>query len=114
MAQFITVQGRLKLLVNGEGFSFHSKFRSVGSHKRKVKFIGSSSSYLSGKTNRCKVALSSFSNGSVHDEGDLDHDDYEFENDSLACFRGLVLDLSYRSLLQYLLSFSLLLCIARI
>lgn len=120
MAQF-TVQGRLKLFLNGEGFSFpleqkdpfHYKFRSVKSQKRKVRRIGFCSSYSSSKANPCNAEeLFTFGNGSVYDEDYSDQDDYEFQNDSLACFRGLVLDISYRSL-QYLFSY-LLLCIWRI
>ncbi|KAI9093637.1 hypothetical protein K1719_027086 [Acacia pycnantha] len=106
MAQF-TTHGRLKTLFNGEGFSFpseqkdpfHFKFRSTHSRELKVRCIGSFSSYSSRKSNRCNAkALPSptFSNGSVHVEDYPDRDDYEFENDSLASFRGLVLDVSYR------------------
>lgn len=123
MSRF-TTHGRLKTLFNGEGFSFpseqkdpfHFKFRSTQSCELKVRCTGSFSSYPSRKSNRCNAkALPSptFSNGSVHVEDYPDRDDYEFVNDSLASFRGLVLDVSYRSLLQYLL-YCLLFCISRI
>ncbi|XP_054806002.1 uncharacterized protein LOC129308703 isoform X1 [Prosopis cineraria] len=106
MAQF-TTHGRLKTPFNGEGFSvpleqkdpFHFKFRSIQSRELKVRRISSFSLYPSRKRNRCNaeaLAGPTSSNGSVHDDDYPDHDDYEFENDSLVSFRGLVLDVSYR------------------
>ncbi|KAI4350375.1 hypothetical protein L6164_004836 [Bauhinia variegata] len=107
MAQF-TTQGRLKLLFNGEGVSsrlelkdpFHCKLRSIQSHKRRLRYFGSSgrlhySSSLSGQTNRCNAEANLTGSGEgVYDEDDSDLD--AFENDDLSCFRGLVLDISYR------------------
>ncbi|KAK7286532.1 hypothetical protein RJT34_21590 [Clitoria ternatea] len=119
MAQF-TTQGRLKMLFNGEGVSsflehkdpFHYKCRSVQTHKRRTRYIGSSRIYyassMSSKTIRCNAeARPSTGNGSLHDEYDDDNeeeeddDDYDddygvYEGDALSCFRGLVLDISYR------------------
>ncbi|XP_028761226.1 uncharacterized protein LOC114719840 isoform X2 [Neltuma alba] len=104
MAQFAT-QGSLKLLFNGEGVSsllehrdpFHYKFRSIQTHRRRLGYIGSSgsiyysSSSPSSKSNRCNAEARP--SDCVYDEGDSDD---EFESDNLACFRGLVLDVSYR------------------
>jgi hypothetical protein len=122
MAQFIA-QGRLKLLFNGENVSpflenkdpFQFKCRSVQTHKKRSSFKGSSarfhhasSSYLRSKL-KCYNAEARPSEG-VHDEyeyvfhyddddsdSDSDDDGDVFEGDGLACFRGLVLDISYRS-----------------
>ncbi|CAJ1794004.1 unnamed protein product [Sphenostylis stenocarpa] len=123
MAQF-TTQGRLKLLFNGEGvFSilehkdpFLYKCRSVQTHKRRTRYIGSSAriyyastSSLYNKSNRCNAGpRSTAGNGSVHDEYDDEEeeededddcdeeDDDVFDRDGLSCFRGLVLDIAYR------------------
>lgn len=116
MAQF-TTQGRLKLLFNGEGVSsvlehkdpFLYKCRSVQTHKRRTRYAGSSAriyyastSSLSSKSHRCNAeARHTSGNGSVHDEYDddvEDDDDDVFDRDGLSCFRGLVLDIAYRSL----------------
>lgn len=121
MAQF-TTQGRLKLLLNGEGVSsvlehkdpFLYKCRSVQTHKRRTRYAGSSAriyyastSSLSSKSHRCNAeARHTSGNGSVHDEyddidDDEDEDDDEeeeedvFDRDGLSCFRGLVLDIAY-------------------
>ncbi|KAH1194328.1 hypothetical protein GmHk_19G055151 [Glycine max] len=115
MAQF-TTQGRLKLLLNGEGVSsvlehkdpFLYKCRSVQTHKRRTRYAGSSAriyyastSSLSSKSHRCNAeARHTSGNGSVHDEyddidDDEDEDDEEeeeedvFDRDGLSCFRGL-------------------------
>ncbi|KAK7290616.1 hypothetical protein RIF29_05165 [Crotalaria pallida] len=108
MAQF-TAQGRLKLLFNGEVVScrldhkdpFHC--RSVQTNKRKVMF---SNGYSAGiyfashrnRNNRCNVGARSGSSVlHEYDDGDDDDDDDDvFEDDGLSCFRGLVLDISYR------------------
>lgn len=123
MAQFIT-HGRLKLLFSGEGASlglesrdpFHySKLRSVQTHMRRLRFRRSTTRLFSSSSS--SASLSSSLNKSKHfnaearpdvsdDEGaydeddDVDHAD-EFERDELAGFRGLVLDISYRSLSFY-------------
>ncbi|MED6167788.1 hypothetical protein PIB30_006068 [Stylosanthes scabra] len=124
MAQF-TTHGRLKLLFNGESVSprlghkdpFHYKCRSIQAHRRRLRYIGSSariyrdSSSLRGRTSRCNAKAPHINgNEGVHEEYDDDDDDeheheysYEdgdvddvFEDDGLSCFRGLVLDISYR------------------
>ncbi|KAI9121492.1 hypothetical protein K1719_008525 [Acacia pycnantha] len=106
MAQFAT-QGSLKLLFNGEGVvssllehkdPFHYNFRSIQAHRRRLGYIGSSgsiyyssSSSLSSKSNRCNAEARPLD--CVYES---DSDDDDLESDSLACFRGLVLDVSYR------------------
>ncbi|XP_027349819.1 uncharacterized protein LOC113861293 isoform X1 [Abrus precatorius] len=119
MAQF-TTQGRLKMLFNGEGVPsllehkdpFLYKCRSVQTHKRRTRYMGSSArifnaSSLSSKTKRCNAeARPTACNESVRDEyddnvdvdddDDDDDDDDVFGGDGLSCFRGLVLDISYR------------------
>ncbi|KAK4581496.1 hypothetical protein RGQ29_024932 [Quercus rubra] len=119
MAQFIT-QGRLKLLFsNGEGGSFglepkdpfhYNKLRSVQTHLRRLRFLGftttrfffsSSSSYVNNKSSRTfnlEACLRVSDSEGVYDDdddNDFDHND-ELERDDLSCFRGLVLDISYR------------------
>ncbi|KAL1314404.1 hypothetical protein HN51_041213 [Arachis hypogaea] len=126
MAQF-TTHGRLKLLFNGESVSpclghkdpFHYKCRSIHTHKRRVRYIGSSariyhaSSSHRGRISRCNAKAPRINgNEGVHEEyydndDDEDEDEHEysyedgdvddvFEDDGLSCFRGLVLDISYR------------------
>ncbi|GAU48464.1 hypothetical protein TSUD_324140 [Trifolium subterraneum] len=98
---------------------FHFKCRSLQTHKRRSSYKGSSSfyssarfrhassSYLRSKLN-CYNAEARPSEG-VHDEYEYvfqydsvddsdseDDDDHVFDGDGLACFRGLVLDISYR------------------
>ncbi|OAY44426.1 uncharacterized protein LOC110621020 [Manihot esculenta] len=105
MAQF-TAQGPLKLLFNSDGlhlkllgYGFVGGLRSFQLQKRKLRYIGS----------RSRLYASSFSKKSRHfnaeatltGKADSDSDesedyDGEFETDDLACFRGLVLDISYR------------------
>lgn len=113
MAQF-TAQGRVKSLFNGEGVSFglepkdpfHKLLRSFQPHKRRLRFSGSTTrlySYLSSmnKHNHLTAeARLSAGDESVNRDNEvkLDDDD-EFVTDELACFRGLVLDISYRSIL---------------
>ena len=109
MAQFAT-QGSLKLLLNGEGVTsilehrdplHYNNFRSIRSCRRRLVCIGSSgrvhyssfSSSMSGKWSRCNAEPRP--SDCVYEEDDSDDDD--FENDNLSCFRGLVLDVSYRS-----------------
>ncbi|XP_050244850.1 uncharacterized protein LOC126693034 isoform X2 [Quercus robur] len=121
MAQFIT-QGRLKLLFNnGEGVSFglepkdpfhYNKLRSVQTHLRRLRFLGftttrfffsssSSSSYVNNKSSstfNLEACLRVSDSEGVYDDdddNDFDHND-ELERDDLSCFRGLVLDISYR------------------
>ncbi|KAF7146457.1 hypothetical protein RHSIM_Rhsim04G0087000 [Rhododendron simsii] len=102
MAQF-TVHGRLKPLLNGDGMSisgFEPKATSPpGIHKRRFKFHGSSSPKLYASSGRKfsrfeAEALRRVRNEEIHDDDDEDTD--ELESDELSCFRGLVLDVSYR------------------
>ncbi|KAK4852554.1 hypothetical protein QYF36_024988 [Acer negundo] len=109
MAQF-AAQGRLKLLFNGDGVEsrdpFHYKLvgghglRSNQLHKRKFRFIGSKTKFQSSlnkkKSSQLNVEASlNVSDMGIFDESDEEYDS-ELEMDDLACFRGLVLDISYR------------------
>ena len=104
MAQF-TPQGRLKVLFHGDGAEpkdpIHYKLVSNGSGGLK------SLQVHSGTTRRLYFSYSSLKKGgkfnvkarlNISDKGIYDEEDYdsEFETDDLACFRGLVLDISYR------------------
>ncbi|MBA0816238.1 hypothetical protein Gohar_000926, partial [Gossypium harknessii] len=108
MAQF-TPQGRLRLLFQGDGvepkdpfhyklisnvFGASGKLKSLRVHKSTTgRLYFSSSSMKKGSKFYAKASLN------VNDEGICDEEDYdsEFETDDLASFRGLVLDISYRS-----------------
>ncbi|KAH7571730.1 hypothetical protein JRO89_XS04G0126700 [Xanthoceras sorbifolium] len=130
MAQF-AAQGRLKLLFNGDGVEsrdpFHYKLlghgfgfvvgglRSNRVHKRKFRFIGSKTKVYSSLNNKKWSQLNvegsiNASGKRIFDESDEEYDS-ELEMDDLACFRGLVLDISYRQLLDleygFLLNFDL-------
>lgn len=121
MAQF-AAQGRLKLLYNGDGVSFRVEprdpfgFKLVGiglgvgglkssaqvHKKRRVSSVGSSIRVYSALKNNKKKSNGLNSEASLYvsdkricDDDDDDYDSEE-ENDELACFRGLVLDISYR------------------
>ncbi|GMJ11802.1 hypothetical protein HRI_004849400 [Hibiscus trionum] len=107
MAQF-TPQGRLKLHFHGDSvepkdpshyklisnaFGASFKLKSVQVHKGTTgRLYFSSHSMKKGSKFHAKAGLN------VDDEAIYDEDDYdsEFETDDLACFRGLVLDISYR------------------
>ncbi|KAE9455984.1 hypothetical protein C3L33_12101, partial [Rhododendron williamsianum] len=102
MAQF-TVHGRLKPLLNGDGMPISGLDPKAtfppGIHKRRFKFHGSSSPKLYASSGRKfrrfdAEALRRVSNEGIHDDDDEDTD--ELERDELSCFRGLVLDVSYR------------------
>lgn len=112
MAQFAT-QSSLKLLFNGEGVSslleqkdpFHWKSRSIQTRKRRLRYMASSSSAAGiyfPSTSRSRCNAEARPSDCVYEDDDSDD---EFENDNLACFRGLVLDVSYRSLFPPLLLF---------
>ena len=113
MAHFIT-QGRLKLLFSGDGVSlglepkdpFHSKPRSVQTQVRRLRFLGSTTRLFSSSSSSVNNKSSNFSaEASLNvsdDEGVYAEDDGfvyddELERDDLSDFRGLVLDISYRS-----------------
>ncbi|XP_022719264.1 uncharacterized protein LOC111277236 isoform X2 [Durio zibethinus] len=113
MAQF-TLQGRLKPLFHGDGVEpkdpFHYKLvsnvfggsgglKSLQVHKGRLRFLGSTArrhhfSYSLKKGSKFNAKGSM----NVSDEGIYEEEDYdsELETDELACFRGLVLDISYR------------------
>ncbi|KAJ0103389.1 hypothetical protein Patl1_03817 [Pistacia atlantica] len=110
MAQF-TAQGHLKLLFNGDGASFgvetrdpfHYKFRtlrSIQAHRRRLKFLKSTtifySSFSEKKSRQFNIVEASInvSDAGIHIESE--EYDCDFETDDLACFRGLVLDISNR------------------
>ncbi|KAI3924374.1 hypothetical protein MKW98_032575 [Papaver atlanticum] len=115
MAQ-LTAQRGMKPLFNGDRLSIGSEIRDplcskVGCglrlidthqnhfHKGKKRFHGFRSktrifSSLRNKSNSSNADGRSSSIG--YDGGDIDFDPFEFKNDELACFRGLVLDISYR------------------
>ncbi|XP_062113507.1 uncharacterized protein LOC133824594 [Humulus lupulus] len=113
MAQF-TAQGRVKLLFNGgDGVSFgmepsdpfHFKVRSIQPHKRRLKLSGSTTRlYSSSSSSSFLNKPTDFSSDDHLNAGDEvagrgyaeDDDDHEFARDELSCFRGLVLDISYR------------------
>ncbi|XP_022745168.1 GATA transcription factor 5-like isoform X3 [Durio zibethinus] len=106
MAQF-TPQGRLKLLFHGDGMEskdpFHYKLvsnvfggsgglKSLQVHNSTTRRLYFSYSLKKGSKFNAKACLNA-SNEGIYDEADYDS---EFETDDLACFRGLVLDSSYR------------------
>lgn len=109
MAQF-AAQGRVKLLFNGEGVALEQKgdpfnnnmFTSIQPHTYNRRLsrphLDSTRLYSSSmnKAKRLNAEARLFVGG---DEAGPGHDDAsEFErDDELACFRGLVLDISYRS-----------------
>lgn len=112
MAQF-AAHGRIKLLFNGDGVECRDPFlyklvggvgvgglRSNQVHKRKFRFVGSKTKVYSSlnkkKWSQLDVEASmNVSHEGVFDESDEEYDS-ELETDDLACFRGLVLDISYR------------------
>ncbi|KAE8733420.1 TATA binding protein 2 [Hibiscus syriacus] len=107
MAQF-TPQGRLKLHFHGESVepkdpSHYKLISNVFCGSFKLRSV----QVRKGITGRLYFPSHSMKNGckfyakarlDVEDEAIYDEDDYdsEFEADDLACFRGLVLDISYR------------------
>lgn len=115
MARF-TAQGRLKPFLNNDGVSIGFEFklgggglrfvdgfsvpvqipeRKLSSCKSTSRMHASSSSVYKPKHLNKKSAESSISKQEILEEIMMD-DDPEFEEDELACFRGLVLDISYR------------------
>lgn len=109
MAQFIRAQGRPKPLFNGDGMLIGFEPRDPSApmqiHKRKFRFNGSST---------CTRLFAASSSSSVSSSGNfkfkhvingdesfgVEYDEFledsEYESDDLSCFRGLVLDISYR------------------
>lgn len=107
MARF-TPQGRLKLLFNGDGaepndpfryklvsnvFGGSGKLKSLQVPKGTARRLYFSSSLRKGRKFNANASLD-VSDGGIYDiEEDFDT---EYETDNLSCFRGLVLDISYR------------------
>ncbi|XP_021898249.1 uncharacterized protein LOC110814958 isoform X2 [Carica papaya] len=117
MAQFTTAHGRLKPLFNGEGPFFglelkdllHYKLvglrfgvgglRSIQPNKRRPRFSGSSTRIYSSSSVKKSARFGADASVNSSDDDDDDGDDgYDSESvtDDLSCFRGLVLDISYR------------------
>ncbi|KAL6205298.1 PREDICTED: uncharacterized protein LOC101304737 [Fragaria vesca subsp. vesca] len=117
----LAAQANVKSLFNGEGvpstgsgsdpkdpFSCMFTFSSLKPQKRRLTSLDStriySSSSASNKTKRLNAEVRLFFGDEVADKkgglGDSEYDDVddddEFERDDLSCFRGLVLDISYR------------------
>ncbi|KAL1814201.1 hypothetical protein ACET3Z_024266 [Daucus carota] len=108
MAQLIKAHTQVKPLFNGDGMliGFEPRDQRLRSHKRKVKFNGSSSTRLlasssssvssSSESYKFKQPVDSGDGSSYNVGYDLFFDDPEYVRDDLSCFRGLVLDISYR------------------
>ncbi|KAK1367372.1 HNHc domain-containing protein [Heracleum sosnowskyi] len=109
MAQLIKAQSQVKPLFNGDGMliGFEPRDQSIislRSHKRKIKFSRNSSTRLFASSSSSVSSSESFkfkqpvsSDKSCYDIGyELFYDDPEYVRDDLSCFRGLVLDISYR------------------
>ncbi|XP_031279301.1 uncharacterized protein LOC116137744 [Pistacia vera] len=113
MAQ-ITTQGRLKLLFNGDGASFgvetrdpfHYKFRtlrSIQAPRRRLGFLKSTTRFYSSFSEKKSRPFYVEASINVSDAGIQDKSeeyDSDFETDELACFRGLLLDISYRQVVS--------------
>ncbi|RZC77783.1 hypothetical protein C5167_001989 [Papaver somniferum] len=115
MAQ-LTAQRGMKPLFNGDRLLIGSEIRDpfcskVGCglrlinthqnhfHKGKKRFHGfrSKTRIFSSLRNKSSSSNADGRSSSIgYDGGDVDFDPFEFKNDELACFRGLVLDISYR------------------
>lgn len=87
MAQF-TTQVRIKPVLNGDAPAPHI---SLQLHKRKLSYNGSATAKLFATSS----SKSTFMNKSKHPI-DVILEEPEYERDELSCFRGLVLDISYR------------------
>lgn len=107
MARF-TAQGGLNLPINGERLCFAFEFKDPSlcksggaNHKRsKIRFHGCNKIYSLGKKSNGhsveeRLGGSNKKDSSKDEFGDHDGGD-EFARDELSCFRGLVLDISYR------------------
>ncbi|KAK1297074.1 hypothetical protein QJS10_CPB15g02110 [Acorus calamus] len=108
MAKF-TTHASLKLPINGEKISswgdpkdpLHFRYGGlrfvenlVQKHRRCVRFDGYGRVCSLGKKSSSFKAEECLGNGASIDDDDYDEDGYE--RDELSCFRGLVLDISYR------------------
>ncbi|XP_063946634.1 uncharacterized protein LOC108213744 isoform X2 [Daucus carota subsp. sativus] len=101
MAQLIRAQCRGKPLFNGEatliGFEPKSKIRFVSTTTTKLLSSASSSVSSSPDDYKFREDVSNVDDSGFCNVGyDLFFDDPEFGRDELSCFRGLVLDISYR------------------
>lgn len=133
MARFSTGQGRLKPFLNNDGVSIGFEFKLGGGggggsglrfvdgfsvpvqiQERKLSsckstsrmHASSSSSVHKPKHSNKKSDEPSISKQEILEEIMMD-DELEFEEDDLACFRGLVLDISYRSFPSLFFPFSI-------
>lgn len=105
----------MKLLFNGEGVSsssalepkdlfFCNNLASAQLRRRGVRFLRSPPARLSSRSaaSESRRLEPEFARSSV---GADSFDDYDYDSDSgtddLACFRGLVLDIAYRSLVDF-------------
>ncbi|KAF9670259.1 hypothetical protein SADUNF_Sadunf13G0049800 [Salix dunnii] len=102
MAQF-TAQGRLKLPFNNDGANwkllgndFVGGLRSFQTQKRKIRFLGTSGTRLYSASSLSKKPKHFYTEASQSVSDVNDESEKDYERDELACFRGLVLDISYR------------------
>ncbi|XVF42095.1 hypothetical protein PTKIN_Ptkin01aG0332600 [Pterospermum kingtungense] len=105
MARF-TPQWRLKLLEPKDPFHYKlvsnvfggsTVLKSLQLHKGVSRRLYFSSSLKKGSKFYAKAGLDVSDGGIYGEEEEEDYDtEFEFETDDLACFRGLVLDISYR------------------
>ena len=107
MAQF-TAQGRLKLPFNNDGANwkllgndFVGGLRSFQSRKRKIRFLGTSGTRLYPASSMSKKPQHFYTEASQSVSDVNDESEKDYERDELACFRGLVLDISYRYLMSF-------------
>ncbi|XP_073263028.1 uncharacterized protein [Populus alba] len=100
-----STQGRLKLLFNNGGIhckllgnDFLGALRSSPTQKRKIRFLGANCTKLCAAASLSKKSKHFYTEASqsVSEASDESDEDYDSEKDELACFRGLVLDISYR------------------
>jgi hypothetical protein len=106
MAQF-TAHGRLKFPFNNDGASwkllgndFVGGLRSFQNQKRKIRFLGTSGTRLYAASSLSKKPKHFYTEASQSVSEVNDDSEEDYERDELACFRGLVLDISYRYLMS--------------
>lgn len=116
MAQFAAAQGRVKLLFNGDGVSssssaalepkdlfFCNNRASARLRRRGLGLLRSPPARLASRSaaGEARRLGAELARSSVGADGLDDYDyDSDAETDDLACFRGLVLDIAYRSLVN--------------
>ncbi|KAF9661163.1 hypothetical protein SADUNF_Sadunf19G0039100 [Salix dunnii] len=100
-----SIQGRLKLLFNNEGThcklpgnDFLGGLTSFQTQKRKIRFVGGNNTNLYAASSWSEKSKHFYTGASqsVSEASDESDEDDDSERDELACFRGLVLDISYR------------------